>query len=37
VAGVTVAWGVIFAVVHAYWAAGGEAGMAGEPDRGQPG
>jgi hypothetical protein len=27
----TAAWGVIFAVVHFYWAAGGEAGMNGEP------
>jgi hypothetical protein len=28
---VTAAWGVLFAVVHAYWAAGGAAGMNGEP------
>ena len=27
----TVTWGVLFAVVHAYWAAGGAAGMNGEP------
>ena len=27
----TVAWAVLFAVVHAYWAAGGAAGMNGEP------
>jgi hypothetical protein len=27
----TAAWGVIFAVVHAYWAAGGAAGMSGDP------
>lgn len=27
----TVIWAVLFAVVHAYWAAGGEAGMNGEP------
>jgi hypothetical protein len=27
----TVTWGVVFAVVHAYWAAGGEVGMGGEP------
>jgi hypothetical protein len=31
VAQVTAGWGVIFAVVHAYWAAGGAAGMNGEP------
>ena len=28
---VTATWGVLFAIVHAYWAAGGEAGMNGEP------
>jgi hypothetical protein len=28
---ITVAWGVIFAVVHAYWAAGGAAGTDGDP------
>ena len=28
---VTVAWGVLFGVVHAYWAAGGAAGMNGDP------
>lgn len=28
---ITVIWAVVFAVVHAYWAAGGEAGMNGEP------
>jgi hypothetical protein len=28
---VTAAWGLLFAIVHAYWAAGGEAGMNGEP------
>jgi hypothetical protein len=27
----TAAWGVIFAAVHAYWAAGGGAGMNGDP------
>jgi hypothetical protein len=27
---VTVAWGVLFAIVHAYWAAGGAAGMNGD-------
>jgi hypothetical protein len=27
----TIAWGVIFALVHAYWAAGGAAGMNGDP------
>jgi hypothetical protein len=27
----TAVWGVIFAVVHAYWAAGGETGMNGDP------
>ncbi|HWM12533.1 MAG TPA: hypothetical protein VNO82_24445 [Solirubrobacteraceae bacterium] len=27
----TVTWGVLFAVIHAYWAAGGAAGMGGEP------
>ena len=26
----TMAWGVLFALVHAYWAAGGEAGMRGD-------
>jgi Protein of unknown function (DUF3995) len=31
VSSVTVAWAVVFAVVHAYWAAGGEAGMRGDP------
>ena len=31
VARVTVAWAVLFAVVHAYWAAGGTAGMNGDP------
>jgi hypothetical protein len=31
VAQLTAAWGVIFAVVHAYWAAGGAAGMNGDP------
>jgi hypothetical protein len=28
----SVTWGVLFAVVHAYWAAGGEAGMADPAD-----
>jgi hypothetical protein len=28
---VTAAWGVLFAVVHTYWATGGAAGMNGEP------
>ncbi|WP_272476668.1 hypothetical protein [Baekduia alba] len=28
---VTTAWGVLFAVVHAYWAAGGATGMNGDP------
>jgi hypothetical protein len=27
----TFAWGVLFALVHAYWAAGGAAGMNGDP------
>jgi hypothetical protein len=27
----TIVWGVIFAAVHAYWAAGGAAGMNGDP------
>lgn len=27
----TMAWGIFFAIVHAYWAAGGQAGMNGEP------
>jgi hypothetical protein len=27
---VTAAWGLVFAIVHAYWAAGGEAGMNGD-------
>jgi hypothetical protein len=27
----TAAWGIVFAVIHAYWAAGGGAGMHGEP------
>ena len=27
----TAAWGVIFALVHAYWAAGGPIGMDGDP------
>jgi hypothetical protein len=27
----TAAWGLVFAAVHAYWAAGGAAGMNGEP------
>ena len=27
----TAAWGVLFAIVHVYWAAGGAAGMNGEP------
>jgi len=31
VALLTTVWGVIFAVVHAYWAAGGAAGMNGDP------
>ena len=31
IAHVTVAWGVLFTIVHAYWAAGGELGMGGEP------
>jgi hypothetical protein len=31
VAQLTTVWGVIFAVVHAYWAAGGAAGMNGDP------
>jgi hypothetical protein len=31
VARLTAVWGVIFAVVHAYWAAGGAAGMNGDP------
>jgi hypothetical protein len=26
----TVAWGLLFAIVHAYWAAGGEVGMNGD-------
>jgi hypothetical protein len=26
----TAAWGLLFAIVHAYWAAGGEAGMNGD-------
>jgi hypothetical protein len=28
---VTTVWGVLFAIVHTYWAAGGAAGMDGEP------
>ena len=28
---VTVAWALLFAAVHAYWVAGGAAGMNGEP------
>jgi hypothetical protein len=28
---ITILWGLLFAVVHFYWAAGGEAGMRGEP------
>jgi hypothetical protein len=28
---ITVAWSALFVVVHAYWAAGGEAGMNGDP------
>jgi hypothetical protein len=28
---ITTAWSALFAVVHAYWAAGGSAGMNGEP------
>ena len=31
IARVTGAWALLFAVVHAYWAAGGAAGMNGEP------
>ena len=31
VARVTVTWAVVFAIVHAYWAAGGAAGMNGDP------
>ena len=31
VAQLTTVWGVIFAVVHAYWVAGGAAGMNGDP------
>jgi hypothetical protein len=31
VAQLTAVWGVIFAIVHAYWAAGGAAGMNGDP------
>jgi hypothetical protein len=31
VARLTVAWGVVFALVHGYWAAGGAAGMNGDP------
>ena len=31
VAQVTVAWAALFVIVHAYWAAGGAAGMNGEP------
>jgi hypothetical protein len=31
VAQLTTAWGVTFAVVHIYWAAGGAAGMNGDP------
>lgn len=31
VAQFTAIWGVLFAVVHAYWAAGGETGMNGDP------
>jgi hypothetical protein len=31
VARLTTVWGVIFAVAHAYWAAGGAAGMNGDP------
>lgn len=31
VARLTTAWGVIFAVVHVYWAAGGAAGTNGDP------
>jgi hypothetical protein len=27
---ITAAWGLLFAIVHAYWAAGGETGMNGE-------
>ncbi len=27
----TVAWSLVFAAVHAYWAAGGPAGMGGDP------
>ena len=27
----TIAWAVLFAIVHFYWAAGGSAGMNGEP------
>jgi hypothetical protein len=27
---VTAAWGLVFAIVHAYWAAGGEVGMNGD-------
>jgi hypothetical protein len=30
-ANLTAAWGVVFAIVHAYWATGGEAGMNGDP------
>jgi hypothetical protein len=28
---VTTVWGVLFAIVHTYWASGGAAGMDGEP------
>ena len=31
VARLSLAWALVFAVVHAYWAAGGAAGMNGEP------
>jgi hypothetical protein len=31
IARATVLWALVFAVVHAYWAAGGAAGMNGEP------
>lgn len=32
----TAAWGVLFALVHAYWAAGGEVGTNGKPARRPP-
>jgi hypothetical protein len=32
----TIAWAVLFAIVHFYWAAGGSAGMNGEPADAEP-